>query len=229
MSQPLFGLVPAGQPVLVAPTQTPTPTSFLYAIPPNPNPGAKPFSHIVVFLLPGVELPPGTAAAIYLVTPPTAPGQTEPNSRFLGGIGPGKESAIFKIGSSSASSSSSAAAQSNVVIGVSIEPAESVAARISEVSASSSSSAAGTAAEAGALVPISRTGGGGGGGGSGGGQQPSTLVLAQRIIKNAFNFLASFSGTAGQVEVVPLKAFEEWWRKFEGKVRSDPTFLERDD
>jgi hypothetical protein len=59
--------------------------------------------------------------------------------------------------------------------------------------------------------------------------QPSTLVLAQRIIKNAFNFLASFSGAAGQVEVVPLKAFEEWWRKFESRVRSDPRFLERDD
>jgi hypothetical protein len=53
--------------------------------------------------------------------------------------------------------------------------------------------------------------------------------LAQRIIKNAFNFLAGFSGTAGQVEVVPLKAFEEWWRKFEGRVRSDPGFLERDE
>ncbi|KAL2120825.1 hypothetical protein VTJ04DRAFT_4852 [Mycothermus thermophilus] len=220
MSQPLFGLVPAGQPVIVTPTQTPTPTSFLYAIPPNTNPNSKPFSHIVVFLLPGVELPPGTAAAIYLVTPPTAPGQTEPNSRFLGGIGPGKESAIFKIGSPSSAASSlsgAAAGGSNVVIGVSIEPAESVAARMGELS--SSSSAAGTA-DAGALVPVSRPGGG---------QQPSTLVLAQRIIKNAFNFLASFSGTAGQVEVVPLKAFEEWWRKFETKVRSDPGFLERDD
>jgi hypothetical protein len=58
---------------------------------------------------------------------------------------------------------------------------------------------------------------------------PDTLLLAQRIIKNAFNFLASFSGNInGGVEVVPLKAFEEWWRKFEGRVRSDPGFLERD-
>jgi hypothetical protein len=56
-----------------------------------------------------------------------------------------------------------------------------------------------------------------------------TVVLAQRIIKNAFNFLASFSGNVnGGVEVVPLKAFEEWWRKFEGRVRNDPGFLERD-
>jgi hypothetical protein len=64
----------------------------------------------------------------------------------------------------------------------------------------------------------------------GGGVGPSdTVVLAQRIIKNAFNFLAGFSGnTAGGVEVVPLKAFEEWWRKFEARVRADPGFLERD-
>ncbi|AEO55177.1 hypothetical protein MYCTH_2052653 [Thermothelomyces thermophilus ATCC 42464] len=203
MSQPLFGLVPAGQPVIVTPTQTPTPTSFLYAIPPTP-PGvnSKPFSHIVVFLLPGITLPPGTAAAIYLVTPDS---QTqEPNTKFLGGIGPGKESAIFKL--SPPTNAAAAGAESNVVIGVSVEPAESVSARIAELS--------------GALVPASRPAMG---------QQPSTLVLAQRIIKNAFNFLASFSGNAGQPEMVPLKAFEEWWRKFEGKVRSDPGFLERDE
>ncbi|KAK4103527.1 hypothetical protein N658DRAFT_565285 [Parathielavia hyrcaniae] len=192
MSQPLFGLVPAGHPVIVAPTETPTPTSYLYAIPPA-QPGTKPFSHIVVFLLPDIVFPANTAAAIYLVTPPTTPNQTEPNSRFLGGIGPGKESAIFKLNGTGSGDS--------VVIGISIEPADSVAARITSPS----------------VVK------------AGAGQQPSTLVLAQRIIKNAFNFLSSFSGTAGQVEVVPLKAFEEWWRKFEGRVRSDPGFLERDD
>ena len=30
------------------------------------------------------------------------------------------------------------------------------------------------------------------------------------------------------MEVVPLKAFEEWWKKFEGRIRSDPSFFERD-
>ncbi|KAL2172024.1 hypothetical protein VTG60DRAFT_761 [Thermothelomyces hinnuleus] len=219
MSQPLFGLVPAGQPVIVTPTQTPTPTSFLYAIPHTP-PGvnSKPFSHIVVFLLPGITLPPGTAAAIYLVTPNS---QTqEPNTKFLGGIGPGKESAIFKL--SPSTNAAAAGPESNVVIGVSVEPAESVSARIAELSSSGGgiNGNGGGGDMNGALVPASRPGMG---------QQPSTLVLAQRIIKNAFNFLASFSGNAGQPEMVPLKAFEEWWRKFEGKVRSDPGFLERDD
>ena len=57
---------------------------------------------------------------------------------------------------------------------------------------------------------------------------PSTKVLAQRIIKQAFNFVSSFSGRVGEggVEVVPLKAFEEWWRKFERRVDLDPSFLE---
>jgi hypothetical protein len=201
MSQPPFGLVPAGQPVITEPTEAPSPTSFLYAIPPG-APGAKPFSHIVVFLLPGVTLPPDTAAAIYLVTP----GQSGPSSRFLGGIGPGKESAIFNLGHDTSAPPSSSPP---VVIGVSVEPAGSVAQRIAERSSSSSSGAAGQQA----LVTA----------------RPSTLVLAQRIIRNAFNFLSGFSGTAGQVEVVPLKAFEDWWRKFEGRVRSDPGFLERDE
>lgn len=191
MSQPLFGIVPAGQPVIVTPSETPTPTSFLFAIS-----GLKSFSHVVVFLLPGVVLPEGTAAAIYLVTP----GQPEPNLKFLGGIGPGKESAIFKL---------SIAGQENVALGVSVESADSVAARMGELTAA-------TGGTTGALVQASK-------------QPPSTLVLAQRIIQNAFNFLSSFSGTAGQTEVVPLKAFEDWWRKFEGKVRTDPGFLERGD
>lgn len=209
MSQPLFGLVPAGLPVITQPTETPSQTSFIYSIPTSP----KSFSHVVIFLLPGVVLPSNTAAAIYLVTPPDrAQGQEVPNSKFLGGVGPGKESAIFKLNESSISASSGG----QIILGISIEDAGSVASRITELQAAKSSTAAPGSL---ALVPA----------GQAQTQQPSTLVLAQRIIKNAFNFLSSFSGQAGQVEVVPMKAFEDWWRKFESRVRSDPGFLERDD
>ncbi|KAJ0113978.1 hypothetical protein J7T55_010222 [Diaporthe amygdali] len=209
MSQPLFGLVPAGLPVITQPTETPSQTSFIYGIPTSP----KSFSHVVIFLLPGIVLPSDTAAAIYLVTPPDrAQGQEVPNSKFLGGIGPGKESAIFKLNEASASGG-------QIILGISIEDAGSVASRITELQAAKSSSAASGSL---ALVPAGAAAGQGH-------QQPSTLVLAQRIIKNAFNFLTSFSGQAGQVEVVPMKAFEDWWRKFESRVRSDPGFLERDD
>ena len=59
---------------------------------------------------------------------------------------------------------------------------------------------------------------------------PDTRLLAQRIIKNAFNFLSSFAGnTANGVEVVPLKSFQDWWSKFERRVQNDPGFLEREE
>ncbi|KAK0645623.1 hypothetical protein B0T16DRAFT_428707 [Cercophora newfieldiana] len=205
MSQPLFGLVAAGQPVIITPTESPTPTSFIYAVPAPPS---KTSSHIVVFFLPGVALVDGTAAAIYLVTPP-APGQTAPNSKFLGGIGPGKESAIFKVGVDNTG---------QIVLGVSVEPAASVAERMEQLSAAKqASSSSSEAAAAGALVPVSQA------------QTQQEVALAQRIIKSAFNFLASYSGQVGPngVEVVPLRAFEEWWRRFEGRIRADPGFLER--
>ncbi|KAI0177848.1 hypothetical protein BJ166DRAFT_33809 [Pestalotiopsis sp. NC0098] len=199
--QPLFGVLPTGHPLITAPSSAPGPGSFLYVIPSTTPTNPKPFSHLSVFLLPGVALPPDTAAAIYLITNPEAlAAGAPPNARFLGGVGPGKESAVFKLGGG----------REGVVLGVSVEDAGSVAQRIEEQQAAKA----------------------GGGGGelvrAGGGQPPSTQVLAQRIIKNAFNFLASFSGQAGGTEVVPLRAFEEWWKKFESRVRSDPSFLERE-
>ncbi|KAF3061510.1 Protein OPI10 [Daldinia childiae] len=213
-NQPLFGIVPAGQPLITVPSSQPSATSFLYAIPhpaPSPaNPTPKPFAHLAVFLLPGVALPDGTAAAIYVALNPTAlaSGQEEPNFKFLGGVGPGKESAVFKL--SPPSSSSSSYNPEGVIIGIGVEDASSVAERIQQLHATDSSSGHTTLQQQ--------------------QQQPSTQILAQRIIQNAFNFLAGFSGKVGTegVEVVPLKAFQEWWRKFENKVRNDPTFLERE-
>ncbi|KAI2614378.1 uncharacterized protein GGS25DRAFT_471426 [Hypoxylon fragiforme] len=205
--QPLFGLVPAGQPLITSPSSQPTPTSFLYAIPPS-----KPFAHLTVFLLPDVALPPGAAAAIYLA--PNAAAGAE--FQFLGGIGPGKESAVFRL--------SSAGAEGGVVIGVSVEDGASVAERMMQHQqqqhhpdpAPTTNNNTSTS-----LVPMNQT--------QTQTQAMSTQVLAQRIIQNAFNFLAGFSGKVGAegVEVVPLRAFQDWWRKFENKVRNDPTFLER--
>ena len=194
VSSPLFGLIPAGQPLVTDPTSSPSPTSFLYALP-----SSKPFSHIVIFLLPGISIPDDSAAAIYLASQPQNP-SAAPNFKFLGAIGPGKESAVFSV--------SGAGAQQGLIVGVSVEQANEVAPKLQELAANKSNSS---------------------GAGSSSQQQPSTVVLAQRIIQNAFNFLTSFSGTAGPggVEVVPLKAFEEWWKKFEGRVRADPSFLER--
>ena len=204
-SNPLFGIVPAGQALITDATSTPSPTSLLYALPTT-----KPFSHVVVFMLPSVSLPDNTAAAIYLATAnevnSAAQAGRPPSFRFLGGIGPGKDSAIFKVSGGAGESSH---AGGGLVLGVEIENAEAVSTRMQELAADKNPSRAGD----------SRAGV----------SQPSTAILAHHIIQNAFNFLASFSGTAGPggVEVVPLKAFEDWWRRFEARVRSDPSFLEK--
>ncbi|KAL6881508.1 hypothetical protein J3F83DRAFT_722553 [Trichoderma novae-zelandiae] len=208
MSAPLFGIVPAGHPLITAPASNPSPTSFLYALPTT-----RPFSHIVVFLLPGIALPDDSAAAIYLTTAREAAASPAPNFRFLGAIGPGKESAMFKVAGADAADASNHdnGGGGGLMIGISVEPADAVAPRLQQLAASKATRASASPSSASSSTPV------------------STAVLAQRIIQNAFNFLASFSGTAGPggVEVVPLRAFEEWWRKFESRVRSDPSFLEK--
>lgn len=224
MSLPqLFGIIPTGQPCITNPTSAPSQNQLLFTLP------SASFNHIVVFVLPGVTLPPDTAAAVYLALPqqPTLAQNATPSFRFLGGIGPGKESAIFKVNSgghdneSASNSDLGVKVSGELIIGISIEPSTSVT---QQMSASSSKPPASTINEPStALVRIEN-------------DKNRTLILAQRIIKNAFNFLASFSGNVPVpgangvqgMEVVPLKAFEDWWKKFEGRVRNDPAFLEKE-
>lgn len=210
----MFGLIISGRPVDAAP-QAITESQFAFRIPPVPS-----FSHIVVFLLPGTQLPDGTAASVYVQIPPSQ------EFKFLGGIGPGKESAIFKVsglknggsndldgdamtddaGQPSANTNGTVPAGADIVVGVSIEPAAQVEAQMASLK-----EPAGIPAMA--LVRQQSTTGG----------KVTTKVLAQRIIGNAFNFLSSFGS-----DTVPLKAFQDWWTKFERKVELDPSFLERE-
>ncbi|KAH8808907.1 hypothetical protein F5884DRAFT_858425 [Xylogone sp. PMI_703] len=220
-----FGIIPTGCPVIVDPTSIPSETSFVYTLP------ARKFSHIVVFLLPGITLPPNTAAAIYMAVAPSkgsAMAAQQETFKFLGGIGTGKESGIFKINNLTGGGSTGTTSGevdmdapdtpqiSEITIGISIEPAESVAARMPVVPVVDTNPDG--SSDTGALVRVGR----------GAPSQQATLIIAQRIIKNAFDYLASFGGNmANGVEVVPLKAFNDWWKKFESRVRTDPSFLER--
>ena len=100
--------------------------------------------------------------------------------------------------------------QRDVIVGLSIEPALQVARNLEVQKATQASSQ--TALELVRKVP------------SGADQKVSTKELAQKVINDAYNYLASFEDETGKV---PLKRFQEWWRKFEGKVEHDPAFLER--
>ncbi|KAL8776964.1 MAG: hypothetical protein Q9194_002836, partial [Teloschistes cf. exilis] len=104
-------------------------------------------------------------------------------------------------------------------IGISVEPAPAIEAQLAAVKISSSTPSSS------ALVrspPAQQSAS----------QGIPTKVLAQRIIKNAFNFLASFAGDTGAggggEEMVPLRSFRGWWEKFERRVEMDPGFLERE-
>lgn len=224
---PFVGIIPTGLPLITNPTSAPSQTAFLYTLP------ARPFSHIVVFLLPGKILPPGAAIAVYIQRP-----NSDPPFKFLGGVGPEKESAIFRIkglvgggnaeagvngGEVDMDAPETPDGNGGITLGISIEPLSDVESKMallqSQTQQTQFSPMSTTTPTSSALVVANKPGAG----------RPDTLILAQRIIKNAQNFLASFSGNlANGVEVVPLKAFEEWMKKFEGRVRSDAGFLERE-
>ena len=197
-----------------------TEAQYAFRLQPNPS-----FHHIVVFILPGAQLPPGTAATVYVQIPPSQ------EFKLLGGIGPGKESAIFKVSGIKNGGQTgpadpdgdlmtddpAAPAPGNapdvggdIVVGVSIEPTAQVEAQLANLKSGQPQSQGPSSA----MVRLN----------SGTGGRLTTKVLAQRIIGNAFNFLASFGS-----DTVPLKAFRDWWTKFEKKVELDPSFLEREE
>ena len=217
----MFGLILPSRPVIVPPTlQILSPTQFAHTFPISPH-----FSHVVVFLLPGNELPVDVVGAIYIKLPGTS------EFKLLGAIGAEKQTAIFRVSGVDALAvhgenvpevdmdadeevgvtAVNGADVGIVTVGISIEPAATVAAQLETLKTAAVSAETPSTA----LVRVKHP--------------PSTTVLARRIIKNAFNFLASFAGGEGGKEVVPLKSFQEWWNKFERRIEVDPAFLERDD
>ncbi|KAL8871487.1 MAG: hypothetical protein Q9174_002687 [Haloplaca sp. 1 TL-2023] len=221
---PPFGVILPSRPVITNPTSI-SPTQYAFDLPTAPS-----FSHVVVFLVPGTPLPVDTLAAVYLQFPNT-------EFKLLGAIGNEKQTAIFRVKNSNGNSASVASISAaeeemtdvqdttqptvdgQITIGISIEPTATIAAQLASLNHSSSSSNP----QASSALVIARPPS----------LQPSpvsTKVLAQRIIKNAFNFLASFAGqtTVGGEEVVPLRSFKGWWEKFERRVEMDPGFLERE-
>jgi hypothetical protein len=219
MSQQPFGLIISGRPIL-ADAQVISQTQFAFQIASQPS-----FSHIVVFLLPGITLPDGTAAAVYA----QLPGATE--FKLLGAIANEKPSAIFKVNAKAGGpaggglggdedamvdegiSMNTNASAAPLALGISVEPAQQVAAALEQKKAQDAAASATPNMGAGNELVLR------------GQNTVDTKVLAQRIIKNCYDFLTSW----GTGDTVPLKAFQAWWTKFEGKIERDPGFLERGD
>ena len=182
-----FGLILPSRPVLTEP-QSISPTQFAFTFPATPQ-----FSHVVIFILPGFTLPDGALAGVYIHLPGSSAG-----FRLLGALGNDKQSAMFQVKSSRGPSraesenaipggaisagSAIGSAASDVTVGISIEQATTLAVQLEADQTSQS------AHESTAVVPAKSV--------QSGHWLTTTKLLAQRIIKNAFNFLASFAGSA---------------------------------
>ncbi len=230
----MFSVIPANRPCLTN-FITISPTQFAFSFPSSPH-----FSHLVVFILPGNALPPDTAAGVHI----KLPGSTE--FRFLGALANEKPSAIFKVNlpapkqqqlpgvvdglddmtdSVTTASTPAVSAQfahpepdtGDINLGISVEPTSSIQAQLATLQSQRTRPFQSQNSPSSALALVAPR------------PPPPTKILAQRIIKNAFNFLASFAGGAEGQEVVPLKSFQDWWSKFERRVENDPGFLERDE
>ena len=240
----MFGLVIAGRPV--------TDPSALRSFSPNEHafivPDHPPFSHIVVFIAPGTAVPPDAAVGVFIKFPKQAGLAEEPAFQLLGGLSAEKQSAMFRVSGLRDKGSTSQGAVvgfvnrtaevdmdadepsadagpgtvpstgGDIVVGLQIQPAAQLVPQLAALDKGPTGPALATgASNAGVMTRY---------------QPPHAAlppnVLAQRIIKNAFNYLASFArGRAGE-EVVPLRSFEQWWRKTESRFDSDPGFLERE-
>ena len=247
----MFGLVIAGRPIVDGTSlQSFSPTEHAFTVP-----AAPPFAHLTVFLAAQAPpLLPDTAVAVFIRFPPAAgaaPHQ-QPEFKLLGGLSADKPSAIFRVrgmggatdgsgGSSgntagavigevngvaevdmdaddaSAAAPAPGAPAGDVTVGFLVQPAAQLAPQLAALRSPPPQASQTALAPYRAPPPP-------------GASRLPVKVLAQRIIRNAFNYLASFAqGRAGGGdEVVPLRSLEAWARKIEARIDADPSFLERE-
>lgn len=200
----MFGYICGGRPVEINVSQV-EPSKFLFKVE-----DASRINHIALFLLPGAQLPIDMAAAVYA----QLPGKLD--FSLLGALTAAKQSAIFRLDMGSSASAindvddmtdedltPTSALDSTITFGISIEAVTQVQQYIA-----SQRIAARRPKEITASAP----------------PPPSSDVatLANGIIANAYNFLASFIDPQGKV---PIKSFDDWWNKFRSRLSADPEFV----
>ncbi|KAL9091147.1 MAG: hypothetical protein Q9159_001564 [Coniocarpon cinnabarinum] len=225
----MFALLIPSRPLIPSPTATLSPTQCSFTFPSAPS-----FSHLSVLLVPGQTLAPGTLAAIYIQLPPSS------DFKLLGALSNEKQSALFRVNAGKAASSSApdireevmmddateepatqVPTAANVTVGISVEPAVQIQPQLEAMRQSATLSTQNGAGPPPTPNSVTLA------------TSPPTneqiKTLAQRIGQNAFNFLSSFTERdADGREMVPMRAFQDWWGKFERKVGMDATFLLRD-
>lgn len=200
----IFGIVCGGRPVDTSFQQV-EPTKFVYTIA-----DASRINHISLFFLPGAQIPPDAAAAVYAKLP------NAQDFQILGALSATKQSAIFKLNTSAVSANvndvdimmddSDVAAGHDIVLGIALEPAQQTEQALRQARAAVArppkllQAAAAPAPEA-----------------------PQDIAsLANKIVAHAYNYMSGFVNPEG---LVPIKAFDDWWNKFKSKIQANPAFL----
>ncbi|KAF8178224.1 hypothetical protein K438DRAFT_1046261 [Mycena galopus ATCC 62051] len=181
-------------------------------------PNASAINHVCVFLLGTVPFPDGYGCTVHLFWPGRG-------FQLLGMLSNDKPSAIFRLrgtftpqqtasATHSALSSASSMQQDTpapeavtAILGLAIEPLPAIAAQIAALPSPSSAVTTSTASA------------------------PDPTLLAERVVKNLFNYVSGFTGGGvGPDVAVPMTLVVKWYESFVGKVRNGGVgFLERGD
>ncbi|KAG7451545.1 DUF775-domain-containing protein [Guyanagaster necrorhizus] len=180
-------------------------------------PNASTINHVCVFVLGTVPFPEGYGAAVHFHWP--GKGFQLLGMRlteFLPRISNDKPSAIFRLRGSFSSTSTYRAFDPNLsmndsgdvaaILGLSIEPVHAIESQL-------------------AALPYALTK-------SGNDLSINPTLLAEKIVKNLFNYVSGFTGGGAMTPelAVPMGLIARWYENFTGKVRNSGLgFLERDE
>ncbi|KAG8864564.1 hypothetical protein FRB96_005067 [Tulasnella sp. 330] len=164
-------------------------------------PNAGSVGHIVVFLIGSTPFPPGYAATIYFEWP-NRPFQ------LLGMLSNDKPSAVFRIrGIDPNGEQQGANSDVNAILGISVEPIDSVLAQVASMHQP------GSYVNANAMSRIA-----------------DPTFLAERIVRHLFIHLSSFESNLGPQTMIPMGVIQRWYDNLVSKLRAGGAgFLTRED
>uniref|UniRef100_A0AAF5CZV4 DUF775 domain-containing protein n=2 Tax=Strongyloides stercoralis TaxID=6248 RepID=A0AAF5CZV4_STRER len=202
MTSNVFGALVVGRSVN-ANFEIISPTNFLCTIQDNTN-----ITHIVVFMT-GVEaFPEGYGGSIYMRW--ASIGNADPAWHYLGAITNSKPSAMFKVGNlyDKEPTHSNIFSQQNIFtmahnccqIGIQVEPESEINQRIASEGVKPS-------------------------------MEGEMTEFCRKMLSNFFNYCQSFvttlpsnNGFGHGSEVIPAKCLEQWYNKFESRMKANPKF-----
>ncbi|KAJ2225808.1 hypothetical protein IWW45_007723 [Coemansia sp. RSA 485] len=179
-------------------------------------PDAHNINHIVVFLLGTIPFEPGFGATVHLLWP-------NKNWQMLGALSNEKPSSIFRL-KSVVGQDGQPMPNISAELGISIEPLQSVEQQLQQMRGQQQQQPAASTTSS-ALVPAA----------SGSLSLQVARQFAERTMQNLYEYATSYAkspdatmgllGSNAPVQVLPVKAFDDWFQSFLRKVQRDPAVV----